>query len=131
MKSSAATRRPTLGIHAPCGPHRSPPAPPLSEPVRLVARANLLLDQGNIGDARNMLGQSGRDGQRRGLFWLAETYDPLLLSARKNFGTQSDIAKTRELYAKTLASGVSKAKCRLQALQQWTGDMKRRSGSDQ
>jgi hypothetical protein len=82
-----------------------------------------MLDQGNIGDARNMLGQSGRDGQRRGLFRLAETYDPLLLSARKNFGTQSDIGKSRELYAKALASGVSEAKVRLQALQQWTGDI--------
>jgi hypothetical protein len=86
--------------------------------VRLLARANLLLDQGNIGAARNMLDRAAEMGSAEALFWLAETYDPLLLSARKTFGTQSDIAKARELYGKALAGGVSEAKFRLEALQQ-------------
>jgi hypothetical protein len=86
--------------------------------VRLIARANLLLDQGNIGAARNMLDRAAEMGSAEALFWLAETYDPLLLSARKTFGTQSDIAKARELYGKALAGGVSEAKFRLEALQQ-------------
>jgi len=85
--------------------------------VRLLARANLLLDQGNIGAARNMLDRAAEMGSAEALFWLAETYDPLLLSARKTFGTQSDIAKARELYGKALAGGVSEAKFRLEALQ--------------
>jgi len=86
--------------------------------VRLIARANLLLDQGNIGAARNMLDRAAELGSTEALFWLAETYDPLLLSARQTFGTQSDIAKARELYGKALAGGVSQAKVRLEALQQ-------------
>jgi TPR repeat protein len=86
--------------------------------VRLIARANLLLEQGNIGAARNMLDRAAEMGSTEALFWLAETYDPLLLSARKTFGTQSDIAKARELYDKALAGGVSQAKTRLEALQQ-------------
>ena len=86
--------------------------------VRLIARANLLLDQGNIGAARNMLDRAAEMGSAEALFWLAETYDPLLLSARKTFGTQSDIAKARELYSKALAGGVSEARSRLQALPQ-------------
>jgi hypothetical protein len=86
--------------------------------VRLIARANLLLDQGNIGAARNMLDRAAEMGSTEALFWLAETYDPLLLSARQTFGTQSDIAKARELYGKALAGGVSQAKVRLEALQQ-------------
>ena len=86
--------------------------------VRLIARANLLLEQGNIGAARNMFDRAAEMGSTEALFWLAETYDPLLLSARKTFGTQSDIAKARELYGKALAGGVSEAKLRLEALQQ-------------
>ena len=86
--------------------------------IRLIARANLLLEQGNIGAARNMLDRAAEMGSTEALFWLAETYDPLLLSARKTFGTQSDIAKARELYGKALAGGVSQAKTRLEALQQ-------------
>lgn len=86
--------------------------------VRLIARANILLDQGNIGAARNMLDRAAEMGSAEALFWLAETYDPLLLSERKTFGTRSDIAKARELYGKALAGGVSEAKLRLDALQQ-------------
>ena len=99
--------RPTTGLE-----QGSPQA------VRLIARANLLLDQGNIGAARNMLDRAAEMGSTEALFWLAETYDPLLLSARQTFGTQSDIAKARELYGKALAGGVSQAKVRLEALQQ-------------
>ena len=86
--------------------------------VRLIARANLLLEQGNIGAARNMFDRAAEMGSTEALFWLAETYDPLLLSARKTFGTHSDIAKAQELYGKALAGGVSQAKARLEALQQ-------------
>lgn len=86
--------------------------------VRLIARANLLLEQGNIGAARNMLDRAADMGSKEALFWLAETYDPLLLSARQTIGTQSDIAKARDLYGKALAGGVSQAKARLEALQQ-------------
>jgi TPR repeat protein len=86
--------------------------------VRLIARANLLLEQGNIGAARNMLDRAADMGSKEALFWLAETYDPLLLSARQTIGTQSDIAKARELYGKALAGGVSQAKARVEALQQ-------------
>ena len=89
-----------------------------AQAVRLIARANLLLEQGNIGAARNILDRAAELGSADALFWLAETYDPLLLSARKTFGTQSDIAKARELYGKALAGGASQAKARLEALQQ-------------
>jgi len=94
------------------------PEPDNRQAVRLIARADLLLEQGNIGAARNMLDRAAEMGSTEALFWLAETYDPLLLSARQTFGTQSDIAKARELYGKALAGGVGKAKVRLEELQQ-------------
>jgi len=97
------------------------PQPPNPQAVRLIARANLLLEQGNIGGARNMLDLAAELGSREALFWLAETYDPLVLSARQTFGTQSDIAKARELYGKALAGGVNEAQRRLEALQQRAG----------
>ncbi|MBI2737935.1 MAG: hypothetical protein HYX38_15500 [Rhodospirillales bacterium] len=86
--------------------------------VRLIARANLLLEQGNIGAARNLLDQAAEMGSTEALFWLAETYDPQRLSARQTFGTQSDVAKARELYGRALAGGLDEAKARLEALQQ-------------
>lgn len=110
----APTKVPTVDAVQPANSATRPEA----GAVRLIARANLLLDQGNIGAARNMLDRAAEMGSAEALFWLAETYDPLLLSARQTFGTQSDVAKARELYGKALAGGVDQAKLRLEALQQ-------------
>jgi hypothetical protein len=52
------------------------------------------------------------------LFALAETYDPTTLAAWGTFGTQGDVAKARELYAKAFASGVQEAGDRLNALRE-------------
>jgi hypothetical protein len=98
------------------------PGPGSPQAVRLIARAKLLLEQGNIVAARNMLDRATEMGSTEALFWLAQTYDPLLLSMRQTFGTQSDIAKARELYGKAFAGGVVEAKVRLEALQQRMGD---------
>ena len=40
---------------------------------------------------------------------LAETYDPITLTACGTFGTQGDAAKAQELYAKAFAGGVQEA----------------------
>jgi len=86
--------------------------------VHLMARANQLLEQGNVGAARNMLDRAAEMGSAEALFGLAETYDPSVLSARQTFGTQSDVSKARELYSKALVGGIGEAKARLEALQQ-------------
>jgi protein involved in polysaccharide export with SLBB domain/septal ring factor EnvC (AmiA/AmiB activator) len=86
------------------------------EADRLVVRASLLFEQGNIGAARNMLDRAVELGSAHALFVLAETYDPRVLSARQTFGIQSDSAKARELYAKALAGGIRDAQKRLDAL---------------
>ncbi len=119
--ADARSTAPTEGVARPASsptPSQARVEPGNPHAVRLIARANLLLDQGNIGAARNMLDQAAAMGSAEALFWLAETYDPLLLSARKTVGTQSDIAKARELYGKALAGGISEAKSRLEALRQ-------------
>ena len=94
----------------------APEAPGNPEPARLMARASLLLAQGNIGAARIVLERAAETGSTSALFALAETYDPVVLSAWGTFGTQGDVAKAQELYARALAGGVEEAKERLNAL---------------
>ena len=81
-----------------------------------MARASLLRDQGNIGAARIVLERAAETGSASALFALAETYDPLSLSAWGTFGTRGDVAKAQELYASALAGGVQEARDRLNAL---------------
>jgi hypothetical protein len=96
----------------------APEAPGNAEAARLMARASLLRDQGNIGAARIVLERAAETGNASVLFALAETYDPLSLSAWGTFGTQGDAAKAQELYARALAGGVHEARNRLNALRQ-------------
>jgi hypothetical protein len=95
---------------------KTPEAPGNPEPSRLMARASVLLAQGNIGAARIVLERAAETGSAPALFALAETYDPATLSAWGTFGTQGDVAKAQELYAQALAGGVVEAKDRLNAL---------------
>jgi len=88
------------------------------EPTRLMARASLLLDQGNIGVARIVLERAAETGSAPALFALAETYDPVVLSAWGTVGTQGDVGKARELYAKAFAGGIREARDRLNASRQ-------------
>jgi len=83
---------------------------------RLLARASQLLVVGDVAAARIVLDRAVESGDLQALFALAETYDPLSLSAWGTLGTQGDVAKARELYAKALAGGVQEAKERLTAL---------------
>ncbi|WP_166294198.1 hypothetical protein [Bradyrhizobium sp. 2S1] len=86
------------------------------EVARLLARASALLGQGDIGGARIVLERAVETGSARASFMLAETYDPLVLSTWKTYGTRGDVTKARELYAKALAGGIQEAKGRSVAL---------------
>ncbi|QIG91071.1 hypothetical protein [Bradyrhizobium sp. 6(2017)] len=86
------------------------------EAARLLARASALLGQGDIGAARIVLERAVETGSARASFMLAETYDPLVLSTWKTYGTRGDVTKARELYAKALAGGIQEAKGRSVAL---------------
>lgn len=88
------------------------------EADRLVARANQLLIVGDVAAARIVLDRAAELGDAQALFTLAETYDPLSLSAWGTLGTQGDAAKARELYAKAFAGGVQEAKDRMNALRE-------------
>jgi hypothetical protein len=130
----AAARRPvdervTVGraIEGPTVPVTQTPAAAVSEPptaadqdkaeaTRLIARASALLGQGNIGAARIVLERAAENDNARASFMLAETYDPIVLSAWGTYGTRGEAAKARELYAKAHSGGIREAKDRLDAL---------------
>ena len=93
----------------------APEAPGNPDAPRLMARASLLLSQGNIVAARTVLDRAAETGSAAALFALAETYDATILAAWGTVGTQGDADKARELYAKAFAGGVQEARDRLNA----------------
>jgi len=93
-----------------------PEAPGNPDAAGLMARARVLLGQGNIAVARIVLERAAEIGSAPALFTLAETYDPAMLSAWGTLGTKGDVGKAQELYAKAFASGVQQAKDRLNTL---------------
>lgn len=106
-----------------CGTAESPSGRPAavetkgrSEGDRLLARANALLGQGNIGGARVVLEPVSETGSAQATFKLVETYDPVVLSTWKTYGTRGDVTKALELYAKAHAGGIQEAKDRSNAL---------------
>ncbi|SEE50720.1 hypothetical protein [Bradyrhizobium erythrophlei] len=106
VAEAAATEQPTVA-EAQGGP----------EAARLLALASALLGQGDIGAARIVLEHAVETGNAQASFMLAETYDPLVLSTWKTYGTRGDVTKARELYAKALAGGIQQARDRSVALQ--------------
>jgi hypothetical protein len=86
------------------------------EAAGLLARAKVLLGQGNIGAARIALERAVQTGSAQAAFALAETYDPLVLSSWRAYGTRGDATKARELYARAYDGGIKAAKDRSNAL---------------
>ncbi|MCP3370299.1 hypothetical protein [Bradyrhizobium cajani] len=84
--------------------------------ARLMARARLLLERGDVGGARIVLERVAEMGSAQASFALAETYDPLILSSWRTYGTRGDSTKARDLYAKAEAGGIKEAKARFEAL---------------
>jgi len=84
--------------------------------AKLIARASVLLEQGNIGAARIVLERAVEMGSAQASFALAETYDPLILPNFGTYGTQGDLTKARTLYARAEAGGIKEAKARFEAL---------------
>ncbi|MGF6311987.1 DNA repair exonuclease SbcCD ATPase subunit [Bradyrhizobium sp. i1.8.4] len=87
-----------------------------AQEARLMARATLLLEQGDIGGARIVLERVAETGSAQASFVLAETYDPMTLSTWGTHGTRGDATKARDLYAKAEAGGIKEAKARFEAL---------------
>jgi hypothetical protein len=88
----------------------------LTEAKKLLTRADALLGRGDISAARIVLGRALDLGSPQAAFRLAESYDPIVLSARRALGTRPDPARARELYAQAYEGGIQEAKDRMDAL---------------
>src|SRR6202022_1391122 len=86
------------------------------EAAKLMVRARALRGQGNIGAARIVLERAAETGSAQASFMLAETYDPVILSAWGTYGTRGEPTKAREFYAKAQAGGIQEARDRFNAL---------------
>lgn len=82
----------------------------------LLKRARDMIGDGNMVRAREILGDSLLADTPRGLFALAETYDPNILAATGARDVSAEVERARMLYAKALAGGVTAAENRLEAL---------------
>ena len=89
---------------------------PGSDAAGLLGRAKALVGRGNIRAARDVLERAAETGSARATFALAETYDPNVLATWKRRGTQGDVTKARDLYARAYEGGIKAAKDRSQAL---------------
>jgi hypothetical protein len=124
IKPVAATQTSATAAQSDAKPDPKPdPKPDLkrdpehvAEVAKLVARASVLLGQGDIGSARIVLERAAETGNAQASFALAETYDPLVLRRWGAYGTLGDAAKARDLYARAQAGGVKEAKERFDAL---------------
>ena len=99
------------------GLSRTEPGPglPTSAPSnegRLLARADTLLQAGDISGARRILEYAS---ERSGVaaFKLAETYDPRQLAQWPVRGVQGDWSKSQTLYGRALESGIAQASQRI------------------
>jgi hypothetical protein len=88
----------------------------LVDEERLLARANALLRQGDIGGARLLLEHALERGSARAAFMLAETYDARVLRSWRTHGVSGDLAKARGLYERAQAGGIEDAKERIETL---------------
>ena len=86
-----------------------------SEAAGLLARAKVLVGQGNIRAARDVLERAAETGSAQATFALAETYDPNVLATWRTLGTRGDATKARDLYARAYEGGVKAAKDRSHA----------------
>jgi hypothetical protein len=82
----------------------------------LLTRAQGMIGDGNMVRAREILSDAVLADNPRGLFALAETYDPNILAATGARDVRAEVERARMLYAKALAGGVAAAENRLNAL---------------
>ena len=93
-------------------PATSPSALLLNE-SRLLARADTLLQAGDISGARRILEHALAERSGVAAFKLAETYDPRQLAQWQVRGVQADWPKSQGLYERALEAGVAQARQRI------------------
>ena len=105
-------------LHVPALTRAGGPTPPATPSVspneqKLLARADLFLKNRDIVTARLLLQRAVNEGSSTAVFMLAETFDPVQLSAWQALGVAGDQGKAQSLYARAYAEGIARAKERI------------------
>jgi hypothetical protein len=98
--------KPATGMTA-AAPIPAPIAPPAGPGAELLARADGLMNQGDILSARQYYLQAAAAGNPRGALGVARSYDPKVFAEMKIEGLQPDAAKAAEWYKKAQAQGLT------------------------
>ena len=98
----------------PPDPHATSSVPQPNQ-SRLLARADTLLQAGDISGARLVLERAVAEGSAVATFKLAETYDPRQLARWNALGVQGDWARAQALYERAQAAGIAQARLRIAA----------------
>jgi len=108
---------------AAAGPSDKAPEPEAHDPSwvptprpDLIAKADALLDNGDVAGARFWFEEALALGDADAAFRLAETYDPQVLAEWKVIGIASDVGRARALYERAMHGGVDEAGPRLAQL---------------
>jgi hypothetical protein len=86
------------------------------EATRMLTRAAVMIQQGDIASARLMLDRPVRAGDGRAMYLLAQTFDPKMLAQWNVRGIKPDTSRAKALYADAVKAGISEARDRLLAL---------------
>jgi hypothetical protein len=78
-----------------------PPRASSADEQRLLDRAEALLRVRDISGARLLLERAGERGSARGVYLLAQTYDPTMLAQWQVRGITGDLEKAQKLYAQS------------------------------
>ncbi len=81
-----------------------------------VETARALFARDEIGRVREILAEPVLAADPEAVFLLAEAYDPNVLAARNLAGIVAEAERARQLYARALAGGITRARQRLEAL---------------
>jgi hypothetical protein len=79
----------------------SPPRVSSADEQRLLDRAEALLRVRDISGARLLLEHARERGSARGVYLLAQTYDPIMLAQWQVRGITGDLEKARKLYVQS------------------------------
>ena len=98
---------------------KAPPSGGDTDRQRMAEDAARAIRAGDIPGARSILEKSLAAGDQTAYLALAETYDPVVLSAMKIKDVKGDSARARELYEQALKAGAKDARKRLAALKRY------------
>jgi hypothetical protein len=103
-------------VEAPKVEALSQPTLGVDQARRLRARAQSMIQQGDISSARLILDRLAHFGDARAVFSLAETFDPRMLAQWKVRGITPEPARAKEFYSQAAKAGIVEARDRLAEL---------------